>query len=914
MSDLDFSDEFQIDCGPIIVAQPPSSPLGPGIRAEAVYKDEDASLFGITQHIPEAGVHLRKPRKFRRTPSGMVDCQHVLRKTFGKSDFKGEQQKIVEAAVLGADVFVVAPTGMGKSLCFQIPAVADTHGITIVISPLLALMKNQVTKLQELGVPAISFTSETQSNEKAAIVKDLESGHPTSRLLYITPEKLMSSDFCTLLAKVYEQRELSRLVIDEAHCISEWGHDFRAEYRKLGTFRDRFPDVPIMALTASATPMVQEDIITNLNMSTEHLFKVVRYLPFLPAPDSQYAAIYDYISDLTRKRGFPSCGIIYARTRQSCDELAEFLKGKGTHARPYHRGVPRARLDATLRDWSEGNRCDVVVATVCFGMGIDKADVRYIIHLDLPQSFEGYYQETGRAGRDGLPSKCILYYSREDVVKIKKLVRNGHAARERRNIQIGGMPPSQRAPDSLDQVCKYPDKTKKNKAALSSDEFISTQRPMLEHEAIVNPNDLDEEDVDGYPAPRVQSNGIDPAGPSWKQPSGAVNNFHPSKSHNVPNPTRFMPATVGSKAKPRNGSFVPAKDGFWHTDAPGGAGGVTMRRLASGPNETGSEEGVISRLKPVRKGSEMEIDQADGPKAKKLRQTVLSSHTMPQRRGAGPGGFKVPFKTNSSSASASKVPQEIIVISDGEADTIPDSMEPSPIVRTTSSHSLYSLGSPTSMDRLTPEPVLEHDYVGSSPVKFDTETGDVEAASSRKIPLQIRQETAQKLRTGLHKGLMVGLRGEDYWVKLEADNLNQNERHVAFIPRSDVLLEAARQLEFFIWSYSVSERGYKLGASKRLAAIRLLATSDLGSLLSSGRSSRTNDSGRMIAEPNVGPEVEKEDIDEVARILQKQVQAAFKKDGRPKGSQAVSQSNFDEGNERLRNPGSTPSISTPPLQ
>lgn len=318
-----------------------------------------------------------------------------------------------------------------------------------------------------------------------------------------------------------------------------------------------------------------------------------------------------------------------------------------------------------------------------------------------------------------------------------------------------------------------------------------------------------------------------------------------------------------------------------------------MRRLAGGPNETGSEEEVISRLKPVRKGSEMEIDQADGPKAKKLRQTVLSSHTMPQRRGAGPGGFKVPFKTNSSSASASKVPQETIVISDDDADIIPNSMEP----RTTSSHSL---------DRLTPEPVLEDPYVGSSPVKFDTETGDVEAASSRKIPLQIRQETAQKLRTGLHKGLMVGLRGEDYWVKLEADNLNQNER-------SDVLLEAARQLEFLVWSYSVSEGGYKLRASKRLAAIRLLATSDLGSLLSTGRSSRTNDSGRIIAEPNIGPEVEKEDIDEVARILQKQVQAAFKKDGKPKGSQAVSQPNLDDGNERLRNPDSTPSISTPPF-
>lgn len=967
----DFGDDFVLDAGPSstqVVAEP-SSPPGPGIRAEAIYKGDDASLFGMTQHIPEAGVHLRKPRKFRRVPSGVVDCQHVLRKTFGKSEFKGEQKKIVEAAVLGADVFVVAPTGMGKSLCFQIPAVADMHGITIVISPLLALMKNQVAKLRELGVPAVSFTSETTPYEKAAIVKDLESGHPRSRLLYITPEKLMSSDFCALLTRAYEQRELSRLVIDEAHCISEWGHDFRAEYRKLGTFRDQFPDVPIMALTASATPKVQADIIENLRMSHEHLFKVVhpfnranlfyevRYLPFLPAPDSQFAAVHDYIADLTRKRGFPSCGIIYARTRQSCDELAEFLRGKGMQARPYHRGVPRARLDATLRDWSEGDGCDVVVATVCFGMGIDKADVRYIIHFDLPQSFEGYYQETGRAGRDGLPSKCIIYYSREDVVKIKKLVRNGHAARERRNLQIGEGPPSQRAPGSLDElirfcesadvcrhisicryfgetidasdpevlarycnrmcdVCKYPDKTKKNKAALSSDDFISTQRPMLEREATTNANDLDEEDVEGYPVLRVQSNGMSSLGQSWMQPSGSTIHSNPPMIHKLPNPAGRLPTTAGLNLKVPIGrpSVAPAKDGFWHTDGPGGASGGMMRRLGLGSNSLVSGEGGMSRLKLSRKGSETELDESDGPKSKKLRQTTLYSeggtashalHVVPQRRGNGPGGFKVPFKTNSSSGLASNTPHETIVISDEEEDRPTDSMQLKSLARTTSAGSLSSVDPSNSTGRRTPEPVTNYDDVSSSPVKFDTEIGDLEAAASRKIPLEVRNQTVQKLRTSLHKGFMVGLRGEDYWVKLEAEDLSQNDR-------SDVLREAARQLEFLIWSYSVSESGYKQRASVRLAAIKSFKTSDLGSFLSEGRSSRAS-KGKSVAEPVIGQEAEKEDVCEVAKILRKQVQAVFKKDSRPKGSQATGQPDVESGNDRPWSTNSTPSIGTPPF-
>ncbi|KAG8816951.1 hypothetical protein FRC18_000746, partial [Serendipita sp. 400] len=335
----------------------------------------------------------------------------------------------MDAAVLGADVLVVAPTGMGKSMCFQVPAVAERHGVTIVVSPLLckyilvfysrllmhylpALMKDQVAKLRHINVPVYAFTSETSKEERDEIIKDLKSGHPKARLLYITPEKLCSSETNQLIAKVHAQGELNRLVIDEAHCISEWGTDFRQEYRKLGLFRDRFPSVPIMALTASATPVVQDDIVSSLKMSRDHLFKVVH--PFNRANlfyEVQYhspttnvlEAVSDYILKLYKRRGAPSTGIVYCRTRQGCDEMSQHLRSRGIGSRPYHRGLPPKTLDKTLAEWeSEDLGVHVVCATVAFGMGIDKADVRYVIHADLPKSFEGYYQETGRAGRDGL--------------------------------------------------------------------------------------------------------------------------------------------------------------------------------------------------------------------------------------------------------------------------------------------------------------------------------------------------------------------------------------------------------------------------------------------------------------------------------------------------------------------------------
>ncbi|KAJ6508301.1 ATP-dependent DNA helicase [Mycena sanguinolenta] len=477
-----------------------------------------------------------KAKLLRREPSGLVDCHRVLTKTFGHAEYKGKQREIVEAAVRGADIFVLAPTGMGKSLCFQVPAVAESHGVTIVVSPLLALMKNQVSGLREKHIAAASFTSETSFTEKKEITHDLSSGHPVNRLLYITPEKLCSGEFMQILTKLYEQKELNRLVVDEAHCISEWGHDFRSEYRRLGVFRQKFEEIPIMALTATATPSVQLDIIRSLGMSEEHLVKVVHpfnranlfyEVRYMGAPNaaSQMADISDYIFTLYERRGRPSCGIVYCRNRVSCDELSAYLRGKGLNSRPYHRGIPSATLDKTLKDWSRGGGggsgngvVDVVCATIAFGLGIDKGDVRYIIHYDLPKSLEGYYQETGRAGRDGSPSKCILYYSREDVVRVKRWVSQAQTRRTNAAERAAAPAPSQHAMDSLTSlvqfaestdvcrhvaicryfgepidmavqevvqkycnrmcdICKYPEKTKRRHAKLSSEEYAATQVP-----------------------------------------------------------------------------------------------------------------------------------------------------------------------------------------------------------------------------------------------------------------------------------------------------------------------------------------------------------------------------------------------------------------------------------------------------
>ncbi|KAF5380657.1 hypothetical protein D9757_007006 [Collybiopsis confluens] len=328
---------------------------------------------------------------------------------------------------------------MGKSLCFQIPAASDTRGMTLVISPLLALMKNQIDGLRKKDISVSSLTSETPLEERSEIIETLASGKPHSRLLYTTPERLFQGDFLHLLKTVYDAGELNRLVVDEAHCISEWGHDFREDYGRIGVFRQHFPDVPVMALTATATPSVAEDIVRSLGMTNRDLYLAVhpsnrpnlyyevRYSPLVES--SKVEEICDYICGLRRKRGKVSCGIVYCRTRKTCDMLSNHLRSKGLFSMPYHRGVPSSTLATTLQKWtipggSENGGVDIVggiystayfdgqfffgqvVATIAFGMGIDKGDVRFVLHYDIPKSFEGYYQETG-AHFSSIPSPLL---------------------------------------------------------------------------------------------------------------------------------------------------------------------------------------------------------------------------------------------------------------------------------------------------------------------------------------------------------------------------------------------------------------------------------------------------------------------------------------------------------------------------
>ncbi|PBK75188.1 ATP-dependent DNA helicase [Armillaria solidipes] len=396
-------------------------------------------------------------------------CHQGLTEIFGHSEYKGKQRDIIEAAISGIDVFVLAPTGMGKSMCFQLPAVVEESGVTIVVSPLLALMKNQVASLREKGISVVCFTSETSPEDKLEIIRDLNDGVYHNRLLYITPESLCNAEFLGKLQPVYEDGGLNRLVVDEAHCISEWGHDFREGYRRLGVFRRRFKNVPIMALTASATDAVRRDIINSLGMSEGNLFQAIHgfnrenlYYEVKCSPPrtslSHMNEIAEYILDMHQRRGKSSCGIIYCRTRKLCNELASFLRGKGLGVRAYHKGLTPNILDKTLREWTDGS-IDVVVATIAFGLGIDKGDVRYVIHYDLPKSMEGYYQETGRAGRDGLPAKCILYYTREDMSYIKSLVSQSHNNRVQLADVQNGPAPSQRAGDSFSALVNFAENT-----------------------------------------------------------------------------------------------------------------------------------------------------------------------------------------------------------------------------------------------------------------------------------------------------------------------------------------------------------------------------------------------------------------------------------------------------------------------
>ncbi|KAL7820134.1 P-loop containing nucleoside triphosphate hydrolase protein [Trichoderma aethiopicum] len=380
-----------------------------------------------------------------------TDIGFTLRRQFHKDDFRPHQREIIEAALDGHDVYVQAATSFGKSLCFQLPAVID-QGITIVVSPLLSLMINQVEALRAAGIDASSLNSNTPLDERDRIQRDLETGHPRTRLLYVTPELCSGSRFRQRLQLVHRQRELARIAIDEAHCISEWGHDFRKDFKRLSWFRETFPDVPIMCLTATANAQVRQDILKVLRLDAtperiktflmspqrSNLHLEIRYTK--DEDDNRLSDFLKWIHGVyDRRRAEPRqselvkyrertdnvSGIIYTMSRDECESLSASLRDAGIGARPFHAKLPKDVKEDTLTRWINNEPgYDIIVATTAFGMGIDKDNVRFVVHWRLPKSFEGYYQEVGRAGRDGNASYCFLYYSREDLERVSRMIKS----------------------------------------------------------------------------------------------------------------------------------------------------------------------------------------------------------------------------------------------------------------------------------------------------------------------------------------------------------------------------------------------------------------------------------------------------------------------------------------------------------
>jgi ATP-dependent DNA helicase RecQ len=346
----------------------------------------------------------------------------LLKQYFGFASFRPLQEEIIREALKGNDVFALLPTGGGKSLCFQLPAMAKP-GLTVVVSPLIALMKDQVDALQASGVPATFLNSSLSPGESRARLRGLHEG--TYCLLYVAPERLMLSGFLADL----QQWNVSRLAIDEAHCISEWGHDFRPEYRQLAELRALFPAVPLMALTATATGRVRQDIIKQLKLRTPNCFVASFNRPNLLYRVVAKNKAYHQVLDLLRARSNES-GIVYCQSRKTTENVAERLTEDGILSKPYHAGLTPAQRSAH-QDLFLRDEVRVMCATIAFGMGINKSNVRFVVHYDLPKNIEGYYQETGRAGRDGLPSECILLFTAGDVVKQTNFIEEKTDPRER---------------------------------------------------------------------------------------------------------------------------------------------------------------------------------------------------------------------------------------------------------------------------------------------------------------------------------------------------------------------------------------------------------------------------------------------------------------------------------------------------
>jgi ATP-dependent DNA helicase RecQ len=362
----------------------------------------------------------------------------VLANVFGLHGFRGEQEAVISHVLAGGDAIVLMPTGGGKSLCYQLPSLCRP-GIGIVVSPLIALMRNQVAALRQLGINAAAMNSSLSPAERAQVRADLRSGKLD--LLYAAPERLMMPDFLDMLDGV----KIALFAIDEAHCVSQWGHDFRPEYLQLAALGERFPGVPRIALTATADMQSRDDIRRRLRLDEAKLF-----LASFDRPNIRYAVVpkaspqTQLLTFLKTHRG--ESGIVYCLSRKTVEQTAAALQASGLRALPYHAGLD-SQLRSRNQDAFLAEEGLVLVATVAFGMGIDKPDIRFVVHLDLPGSLEAYYQETGRAGRDGLPAETLLLYGMQDLLLRRQMIEQGASPVEVKRIERGKL-------DALLGVCE----------------------------------------------------------------------------------------------------------------------------------------------------------------------------------------------------------------------------------------------------------------------------------------------------------------------------------------------------------------------------------------------------------------------------------------------------------------------------
>lgn len=358
----------------------------------------------------------------------LAEARHLLNTVFGYPDFRGPQADIITHVASGGHALVLMPTGGGKSLCFQIPALLRP-GLTVVVSPLIALMQDQVATLSELGVPAAFLNSTQDADAARAVARRVQAGE--LKLLYVAPERLLSGRFLDWLASL----PIGLFAIDEAHCVSQWGHDFRPEYRQLGVLAERFADVPRLALTATADPDTREEILHYLGLADARVF-----LSSFDRPNISYAVVEKHqakqqLLRFIRQEHAGHSGIVYCLSRKRVEDTAAFLRENGIDAMAYHAGFDARTREATQTRFIREEGV-VMVATIAFGMGIDKPDVRFVAHLDLPKSPENFYQESGRAGRDGQPASSWLCYGLTDMVQLQQMIFDGDQDEVRRRVEL----------------------------------------------------------------------------------------------------------------------------------------------------------------------------------------------------------------------------------------------------------------------------------------------------------------------------------------------------------------------------------------------------------------------------------------------------------------------------------------------